>query len=779
MRVVSDEYKQAVYNKGPYALYARHFIPQATIKLIDVTALGGGSYTSSSEAFYSRITQLQEEGTVNNVLWGTLEDFQFLCNSTAVLMPDDTEALTNNHNHGYVSETMSNGDGVFTEDLYVDVRYLTQKSSIGRTITFDDKYDSVPSSFDIIYYRGGVEIARDEIRNNTSYVVTSRLGVTRYDRVVVMFYETTRPYRRVHWLNDFPGITITFTGQDIISVNVNQSVDVYGEEIITGETDIVLSNMNQLLDILNQNGFEKYLQKKQPVDLQFTLIFPEDTSEVVSLGTWYMFSWNASQGVLQGSFTLRDSLDKLSQETYIKGTLPSAPRSLYSMAEEVFQDLNITDYMIDDELKSIYSTACLPLESHRELLRMIAQAGCSVVLATPSGGYHIKYIAPFVHVTNKLNNSIFANNASGWTLTGETSTEYFARGLYSAKLTPNTYLRQTVTIIKGHVYYMRLFMLSLVDLSADSGSGGVYVGATQVSPGFESVSRSLEDWHDFGFQFTPAANGTYMDIRNNFSNSAFYVETPMLVDLTEIYGAGNEPTTEWCDSNLYSFINDGYVPQAVEPSAIEEWDYSIQTQTPGIEITSPVKAIEAQIFHYEAASETSEIYKGTINITGTQTVDIKFGKIAKNCTIEITGPDGVETSLVSSVIYAQAATLKIRSNGEVQIIITGNEVVSTESTYRLTSTDDMTLESADAETQEISNPLVTDMDLAKRLSSYAAYWYARRYAYSISWRQNPAIEVLDVVKVHDDFKNNRNVLLTENDLTYNTGVLSGSSKGVS
>lgn len=32
-----------------------------------------------------------------------------------------------------------------------------------------------------------------------------------------------------------------------------------------------------------------------------------------------------------------------------------------------------------------------------------------------------------------------------------------------------------------------------------------------------------------------------------------YVDAVMLIDLTEAFGSGNEPTKEWCDENISYF----------------------------------------------------------------------------------------------------------------------------------------------------------------------------------------------------------------------------------
>jgi hypothetical protein len=55
-------------------------------------------------------------------------------------------------------------------------------------------------------------------------------------------------------------------------------------------------------------------------------------------------------------------------------------------------------------------------------------------------------------------------------------------------------------------------------------------------------------------------SGTWQ-IRNFIVNSSTesYRKEPMLIDLTACFGAGNEPTKEWCDANISYFLGTNYI----------------------------------------------------------------------------------------------------------------------------------------------------------------------------------------------------------------------------
>lgn len=219
MRDVSSAYKLAVYNRGEYGLYARHFLPYAMLKIIDTAAVGAGTYIANDSSFYSRLSELDDEVFETTRLWGTLEDFQFLLSSPAVLMHTASAVQSDTAQQGWVTEVMSDAAGLFS-DLQPQLicRYQTQVSTVGRTLIFNNMYDRVPKDISLQYYRTGSLLATETIENNTSALVTTATAVTRYDEVRITILSTTRPYSRVHLLEDVPGVILEYDGDDIVSL---------------------------------------------------------------------------------------------------------------------------------------------------------------------------------------------------------------------------------------------------------------------------------------------------------------------------------------------------------------------------------------------------------------------------------------------------------------------------------------------------------------------------------------------------------------------------------
>lgn len=784
MRSVSNAYKQAVYQKGAYALFARHFLPSALFKIIDVDARRAFTYAASSSAFFTDFDGLADDAAYSEVTWGTLEPFQFLLSNDKVVCMHTDEAATKAalSPYGWCSEALSDADG--NCDITLQCSYPTRTTTIGRTIIFDPCNDSVAKDFDIQYYAQGILIKTVSFRDNDKYAVTSTVGVEGYDRVIFHFYSTTKPYRRIRIIEDVPGIYLEYHDSDITSLVVNKSVDIFMTDFITGEMDLSVQNVTKQLDILNMNGFERYLARRQPLDVYLNLVFPNGTEEKVLVGSWRLATWKSNKGALEATFTIQDPSMQLSTHDYIKGTMPVSYASLYDYAAAVLDDAGIIDYEIDQALLNKYTKAPLPIATHKELLRLIAQAGQCVVIPRDNGSIKIKSISPLVYGQNKLTNGDF-EAATGWTLSNAAlSQDYIYTSTYSMKFsTGSSYIRQDIAAVAGRKYYVCARVLTTEYLDA-LGSAYINVSGTNVTPNLAAANIQLENWTLFSAIVVAASNTLQIRMNVNFSQACFYVDGFMVLDLTLLYGAGHEPTAEWCDANIRFFNASMNIPRYEDPAPVDELDYSILLDAPEVTLDAPIDSVLTKIYSYSTEAERTEVYKASRVISGTEEFEIRFNYLVSSPSVvieslneagEVTA-DITASALISVEWYARAATLKIRTNNTIQVRVEGYKITENSTDYVVDAGADPRLTS-DAESKTIDNRLITYNVMAEDVTSFAVYWYSRRYLYDFDWRQNPAVELLDTVTVHDDFSNNNGVLITDLDLSYQNGVLTGSAKG--
>lgn len=774
MLPTSSQYKLYVYTQD----YARHFAPNVLLKIIDPAARKLSHYSSSSEAFYADYDQLIDDNSEGTFDYGTLEDFFFLLNGTKKLMPNGN---LRSGQYAWPSEQMSNELGSFEPELTLACAYSAPVTTVGRTLFFDTNCDSVPKDFILEYYRTGILLATETIINNTQYRVVSTKGVTSYDMLKLRIQTTTLPYRRVHLVEDIPGVYMEYRDKQVVSITVNQVIDVFSKEVTAGEVDFVIENASKALDILNEAGFEKYLQRRQPVEIKLLMVYPDDTKEAVLVGNFKLVDWKSQKGALTASFTARDEIDSLAQGEYTKGTITTVPRTLYELAEAVLIDAGVEKYTIDIQLMNMYTTAPLPIGQHKELLRLIAQAGQSIVITEADGSVHIKYISVLVGALNQVVNAAFNSDFNDWTNTNcllDNTVIYV--GKQSVKVPNGASLLQTIGAIPNHKLYLRTYVNPPATLV--SGVAGMYYNDVLVTANFLDANLQPNEWNRVSALVTSAGTSGTLELRN--ASEVFNVDCFMLIDLTTTYGMGNEPTQAWCDQNIRFFENILMIPRIKDPAPQDALDYSILIDSPEIGTTAPTKAIETSIYSYRPASDTTDVYKGTRYINGTQEFTIKLNTIATDCVVTVASlnssgePTTPNTAtLISSSVYAQAATLKVSANSEVQILVRGKAIQPQTSTYIVDNQLDANL-IADSKTEQVDNKLITSLTMAEDVTSYAAYWYARRYKYDFDWRQNPAVENTDWVRVSDDFGKNNVIMLVERNIDYSDGVLGGNSRGV-
>ena len=166
-------------------------------------------------------------------------------------------------------------------------------------------------------------------------------------------------------------------------------------------------------------------------------------------------------------------------------------------------------------------------------------------------------------LTNIVKNGGFESN-SDWELydvSYVTNQKY--SGNYSLKLSPNvtamSIQRTSYKPIYGHKYYGRLMFKSSDNFStSDSRYELFYTDAPGALLTVTQKNISTTDWKLLS-NIISLPNDNYINeiwYFRNFevnSNSESYVDDLLFIDLTEAFGAGNEPSKEWCDENIPFF----------------------------------------------------------------------------------------------------------------------------------------------------------------------------------------------------------------------------------
>ena len=141
---------------------------------------------------------------------------------------------------------------------------------------------------------------------------------------------------------------------------------------------------------------------------------------------------------------------------------------------------------------------------------------------------------------------------SAWTGTSELSTEHARSGNYSWKLTGEssrweTFNRtvSTYEIDSTHIYFVRMYAYQEVQ------TGEIQAYWQDVDPAVgNSTLGTAGQWNMYGWRFDRVGfSGSHpfrIDFDNHNQAGELWVDDVLLIDLTAMYGAGNEPSQEEC-----------------------------------------------------------------------------------------------------------------------------------------------------------------------------------------------------------------------------------------
>ncbi|MCI8545536.1 MAG: hypothetical protein HFH09_04855 [Bacilli bacterium] len=196
--------------------------------------------------------------------------------------------------------------------------------------------------------------------------------------------------------------------------------------------------------------------------------------------------------------------------------------------------------------------------------------GSETMVGNEGNGY-VKITALIIDngkvATNLVKNSGFekttdwslsnANIVSNLSKSGNSSLQYQVGGISMSS-------QNVAAPTPSHVYYGSVEFLSTSTFSTADDRFEIYQSDTENGTMvFARKSNRTVEWMKLSsIQGLQTPNSGSWKIRNFLVNATetAYVDDVFIIDLTEIYGAGNEPTKQWCDANIHYFDGVGIVP---------------------------------------------------------------------------------------------------------------------------------------------------------------------------------------------------------------------------
>jgi len=333
----------------------------------------------------------------------TLEQDLWLLNGTKVTASNIDEE---NGYTGFISRELCDERGNFKDNPRIQIDLKDTVSILpGLIMTWSTAFGDYPTEFKIISYSNNQQESKT-VSDNTDTVSTVIFEMTNIDRIDVEVLKWSTSHRRARIERIFLGLQKTYTKNNLLGFATSQSIDVLSASLPKYDVSFEVDNRDGNFDPLNPEGLSKYMIERQEISTRYGFKL-DDEIQWIPGGVYYLSDWSAPQNGMSASFRARDLLGFLNR-TYHKGRFKNAGISLYELAERVLEEANLpqrrTDtgtnkspWELDEVLKSVRTTAPLPICTLGECLQLIANAGCCAIFFDRDGILYIKRLIDGTH----------------------------------------------------------------------------------------------------------------------------------------------------------------------------------------------------------------------------------------------------------------------------------------------------------------------------------------------------------------------------------------------
>ena len=317
------------------------------------------NYSFSSKTVYSQGSNILTRESKNDLVY--LESNRTLLDGSFIF-PDSNQPQA--YDVGWESENLSDADGALSE--FVEFDFTDTHDLYG----FIFNFQTLIVDFKVEFYKDATLIDTISVTGNTDLEFDKIVSVLQWDKIRISVTKISKPYQRARIGSVVFGISFDFDNDNLVSVDATKAVSIKNDNTDSAQCNISFFNLG-LFDIKTIKDLPVGLQSGMRVSVYFgSKLFNEyivDSTEVEDEGKVI-------------NLTCYDKLYYLNDTTFNIGKVYSDGRSLYDWAMEVAEDAKI-EIFCDDSLKNIISKGYIGAVSHREALRMIAEAGnCNIIV---------------------------------------------------------------------------------------------------------------------------------------------------------------------------------------------------------------------------------------------------------------------------------------------------------------------------------------------------------------------------------------------------------------
>lgn len=188
--------------------------------------------------------------------------------------------------------------------------------------------------------------------------------------------------QRLRVLSIMFGVGLSFDNTNLISTSWDSEVAHLSDTLPVKTFSFTVDNTNRMFSADNPKAYTAYLEEQQEVRFDYGRKMDDDSVYWIPGGILNLKSWSSND--TQAKFNAVGYLD-YSTGTYNKGQFYPDGISLYDLAVDVCEDAGYPSYKIDTYLKKLYTHNPLPIEKHKNLLQLIANAAMGILFESRQG----------------------------------------------------------------------------------------------------------------------------------------------------------------------------------------------------------------------------------------------------------------------------------------------------------------------------------------------------------------------------------------------------------
>jgi len=346
---------------------------RVSFELVDVDAAENATATATSEAVISKRSQTHNRVDGMDKRLASLEHNYFVLDGSYIL-PDEDD----NGEIGWWSSEMSGEDRVFATPQVLEFNFMSDQSSIGFTVIFDDKADQYAADFIIrVYSTSGILMDEDIVMGNDRTRYVSNMPIDGYRKVKITFLKTPVPRRRVRIAEVIFGIGETFDETNATEMKLLNEASPWMEFLPSTELSVTVENQDRKYNMINPKGIYKYLQEGQAMDAAIGIGATKASIERVNMGRVYYTSSQAEDRSMTAKLLAYDLF------YFMTGICRMGATGTWTVSAAVAAVIADSGLPITANIPPAIGARvigkCIPQDAtHREAIRLIAQASRSV-----------------------------------------------------------------------------------------------------------------------------------------------------------------------------------------------------------------------------------------------------------------------------------------------------------------------------------------------------------------------------------------------------------------